>query len=427
MSRFLYRFFIERGPRKLLALILAVVLWLLVNHSLTSSKTIHNIPVRIVNVPLGKTISDLQTNGLLNKRVALTLFGNKKTLEELSTNDLEVVIDAQNRQGEWIASINKKNLISTHPAFDIHKEITRVAPASVIIRLTKLVSEKIPVFITHPMGQAPADYQFVDVWPYQLHVGVTGPEEVIKRLKAKGVRLTFDLNEIAKAQLDGLQPKQNGNKGSELSFFIPDTWKKVSIPALSETPIELDDPRAKDLRIDFVRVSLLRIKKPLPITLYFPPGQLATFNPETIRLADSDLVKQMSGSYIYNEPLYAKGVSQLFLEIVEDMMQMTVIVQPNHEKNELHWSVQFINPRQLEDRFVSMMLSDASNEEMKELQPNLREEYLRNRFRSYMSSFQLFKSDDKRLELQVVLEEQTKVVIKESCLFPHHNGCSVNK
>ncbi len=415
MITLLRKIFLENWQRKLTAVVLAVIIWFLVNQSLITSRTISNIPVRVINIAAGQTIVDLQANGILTKRHTLTLVGNKTVLDELTSNDLEIVIDAQNKKGEWIASISKRNVTSLNPEIDLNKGITRVSSSSVIIRLTRLVTEKIPIFITQPIGEAPRDYQYLDIWPYQLNMNVSGPEEVIKRLKAKGIRLTFDLNDITKTELDSLRSLPNSPQGDAVSFFVPEQWKRVNIPLLSDVPIEIDDPAAKELRIDFVRVSLLPVDSEIPVSLYFPTEKLDSYNPQTVTWGPSPLLQQRDGLILFSKPLYAKGVSQLFVRIVEQMMQINVIVDPTIENQYLNWSIEFINPRLLEDRFVSVMMADVSDTEVRELQPLVREEYLRNRFRSYMNRFQLYLSDDKRLEMHIHLKDN-KVMIEEGSL-----------
>ncbi len=81
-------------PRKLLSLLLAILIWVVANNSMTTTKIFNNIPVRVVNLPKEKTVEDLQVNGRLNRRVILTLTGNEGALNELMGRDLEVVIDA---------------------------------------------------------------------------------------------------------------------------------------------------------------------------------------------------------------------------------------------------------------------------------------------------------------------------------------------
>lgn len=405
MKTLLHNLFIKNWHRKCISVVLAVIIWLVVNHSLTTTRTITNIPVRVINIPPGKTVEGLQSSGLLSKRNTLTLIGNQKLLDELSANDFEVVIDATDKQDAWIPTINKKNLVSLNPDIDISKGISRVSHPNLTIHLTKLVTEKIPVLITQPIGEAPRDYQFLDVWPYQLHLTVSGPEEVVKKLKAKGLKLTFNLNDITKGQLDALRSNPHASKGDEVSFFVPDQWKQVNLPLISDTPLEIDDSQAKALRIDFVRCDLLPIDNPIPINLFFPPEYSSAHNPDTTVVQPNSFIKKMNGLHMITDPLYAKGVSRLFVHIVRDMLQIQVLIAPKNESASLDWSVQFINPRVLEDRYVSTLMSDVPDDELRSLQPHLREEYLRNRFRSYMNRFQFYKSDDTKLELNFELSD----------------------
>jgi hypothetical protein len=391
----LKRIFLDNWQRKGISILLAIVIWVVVNHSLTTSKTVSRIPIRIINIPPGKTIEGLHSNGLLNKRITLTLVGSKPVLDDLSSNDLEVVIDAADKPDEFIASITKKNLTSLNPDIDVSKGINRVSHASFIIRLTKLVTEKIPIIISQPIGEPPRDYQYLDVWPYQLTLTINGPESVIKRLKARGQKLTFNLNDISKAQLDSLPSRSNGADGDVVSFFVPDAWKQVNLPVISDAPIQIDDPQAKQLRIDFVRCTLIPLESPLPAALFFPPATSRDFSPETCAILPSSLVKVVNGVPMITKPLYVKGVSRLFLQVVKEMLQIVVIPSSTHA---FAWSVQFINPRVLEDRYVATLMSDVSDDELKELLPSLREEYLRNRFRSFMNRFQLYDEEDMRFD-----------------------------
>lgn len=417
----LHKLFVENWQRKGISILLSVFIWFMVNQSLITSRTISNIPVRVINIPTGKTIVDLQSNGTLTKRVTLTLVGNKTLLDELTANDLEVVIDLDHHKssGEWYSTITRRNLISLNPDINLTKGISRVSPTNVHIRLTKLVSEKIPIFITQPIGEAPKGYQFLDIWPYQLSLNVSGPEEVVKRLKAKGIRLTFDLSDITKAELDNLRAKTDTKGGDEITFYVPDSWKRVNIPLLSDTPIEIDDPKAKDLRIDFVRVSLLPIKSLVPISLYFPTEGLKHYNPKVVSLGSSPLVEKVENLDVFSKPLFAKGVTPLFVRVVEQMMQLSITVDPTKENQFLNWSVEFINPRLLEDRYVSLKMSDISDEQVRELQPLVREEYLRNRFRSYMNRFQLFITEEQRLDLKITLENNKVQIAEGDTTLPH--------
>ncbi len=402
MKTLLANLFVANWQRKTVSLILSIIIWLVVNHSLTSTKTLANIPVRVINIPQGKTVEGLQSNSKLNRKLSLTLVGNTNTLDELTSNDLEIIIDAANKPDEWIATISKKNLVSLNPEIDISKGISRVYHPSFILRMTKVVTEKIPIAITRPIGEPPRGYQFLDIWPYRLTLTVSGPEDVIKRLKLKEQKLTFNLNDISKAQLDALSSASD--KSDVVSFFVPDPWKQINIPLLSDVPIEIDDPLAKTLRIDFARCNLLPLDSPIVVTSFFPPEYSRSLNPTTLQIATNSLISCENGIYMIKTPLYAKGVDALFLQIVKEMIQIVIIATPPSQRQFLPWSIQFVNPNQLEDKYVSALMSDTSDEDIRLMRPSLREEYLRNRFRSYMNHFQLFYPDDSRFDLTAKIQ-----------------------
>ncbi len=389
-----------------------MIIWMMVSHSMTVTKVIPNIPVRVVHLPHEKTIEGMQVNGLLNKRISLTIIGQKAALDELSAKDLEVEIDAKDKGHEWIATITQKNLVSHNPQFDPIKMVSKVMPIEMIVRQSKLVTEKIPIMVTHPIGEAPKGYQYLDVWPYQLSVTVTGPEEAIKRLKNRGLKLTFNLNDITTTELDALA-SANGEHSDEISFAVPDSWKKIPLPQLSEMPIEIDDPQATALRIDFSRQDLLPIGFSIPVTVFFPPKYSHTLNPETYSLGTNPFIAKKNGMKLFNAPLYAQGVSRLFLETVKDMIQIAIIATPKSERETLLWNVQFMYPHELEDRYISKVMAE-SNDETFDVQPHLLEDYLRNRFRSYMNRFRLYTPDNHKLSLKIELLANSISVIPQN-------------
>jgi len=398
MRTLLKNLFINNWPRKCLSIILAIAIWFLVNNSLTTNKTISNVPVKIENIPPGKTVEGVQSDGFLNRRVSLTLTGNKQLLEDLNSNDIQVVFDASGQEGEWIASIGRKNIRSDNPDVNISQGISRVSQQNFIIKLTKLVTEKIPIIITQPIGEAPRGYQFLDIWPYQLFITVSGPEDQVKHLKSRGLKLTFNLNDISRTQLDELGASSTKKHSDVVSFFVPNNWKQISLPLLSTTPIEINDPDAKYLRIDFIRYEMLKLDAPVPVTLYFPPSVAGAVNPSKVSLVPNTLVENRNGIKMITDTLYAKGVSALFLDIIKNMVEIAVVVRPD-EEGCLQSSIQFINAKDLEERYIRFLKSDASDDEVRDLQPQLREAYLRNRFRNYMHRFQLYKSASEPLEI----------------------------
>ena len=238
----------------------------------------------------------------------------------------------------------------------------------------------------------------MDIWPYQLYITVSGPEEIVKSLKTRGVRLTFNLNDITKTKLDELRAISTKEHSDVVSFFVPDMMKQISLPLLSPTPIEINDPDAKFLRIDFLRYEMLKLNTPIPVNLYFPPNAVGSHSPSKVSLVPNQIVENRSGIKMITEPLYAKGVSALFLDVIKDMLEIAVIVNPDSD-NKLEWSTQFINARALEEKYLRYIKSDTVDDELEDMQPHLRENYLRNRFRNYMNRLQLYKSENEVLRL----------------------------
>lgn len=407
MISFIKRLFLNHWQRKLISLILAIIIWLVTNHSMTVSKTISGVAVRIQHLPQGKTIEGMLGSGLLNTKLSLNINGNKDCLEELTAKNLEVVIDAEGQPDQWVANISKKNIRCLNPNIDIGKAVAKVSAQELILKQTRLVSEKVPVLITQPIGEPPSGYQFLDVWPYQLSLTVNGPEELVKKLKRKGIKLTFNLSEISKSELDALQ--DNGSS-DEISFLIPQNWKKLHVPQLSHEALEIDDPQSKYLRIDFSRQEFLPTGTSLPITVFFPAKYSDTLNPDTYSISTNEYVVKKNGVKVLSVPLYSQGISRLFLETVKDMIQITAIAAPKSERDTLVWNVQFMSPQELENRYISKMLSEHGAESM-DILPHMREEYLRNRFRRYMSKFRFYTANHQKLNLKIELQANTISVV----------------
>lgn len=395
--------------RKLVALILAVIIWLIVNQTLISTRTINNVPIRIINLPPGKTLEGIQTNGHLVKKLNLTVTGNKTIIEELSSYDLEVILDAADKPDEFMGIISKKHLSSLNSEIDLSKVIKRVQYPNFIVRMTNLVTEQIPVIITKPIGEAPRGYQFLDIWPYRLLLTVQGPEDTLKRLKEKELRLTLNLNEIKKSQLDALDHDEQ----EIISFSVPNYWKQVRIPSLGDAPISIDDPKAKLLRIEFIRSRFSPLNHAIPVSLFFPIETLNKLNPDTIQLAESALLKKVHGQGVIQIPLLVNGVGPRFLNLVEKMIRIEIVVIPQAKQEILSWNLQLVNPRQLEDQYVQAFNGELVDSEILLLTPILREEYLRNRFRSYVNRLQLFKTDETKLNLSISLKKKL-ITIEET-------------
>ena len=253
MESLINNLIVYQWQRKLWALAAALVVWFFVNYTITSSKTIPSVPIRVINLPTDKTIYGLLPNGFLSKRTPLTLTGTRDVIDQLEPGDLEIIVDVSNLPSDGIVQITKKNLISLNPKINLPKHVTSVSHPEFVIKMSPILTEKIPVLINPPDGQAPPAYEFLDIWPVKLFQTVSGPQEQVLDLKNKGLELTFNLNDISREQLDSL--KGSGLYDDEVSFFVPDTWKKVEIPFSMRGMEALNDPEAKNLQINFFASS----------------------------------------------------------------------------------------------------------------------------------------------------------------------------
>jgi hypothetical protein len=394
--------------RKLVAIVSAIIIWLFVDNSITETKTIPNVPIRIVNLPPDKTVVGLLPNRLLSKRVTLTLSGTKEVIQELEPGDLEVLLDVSTADSnEWVVQINKKNLVSLNPSIDLTHHITQVAHSEFVLKLSPLVSAKIPIRVT-TIGEAPNGYEYLDVWPQKLIQTVSGSSEEIDALKTKGLELVLNLNEISKADLDNIRPGTSPKHDDEIGYAVPDKWKKVAIAFHNNAMEEINDPEAQPLRIDFLRKSFLLVSKEIPISVFYPIKYSSQINANTHPLAVNNFVKKQNDVTVFGVPVYVRDVSRLFLDIVNENLIIIIEALPKTEREVLQWSLEVVNPQELEDNYVAHLLSSSNHNNVS---VKWREAVLRKRFKDYLQRLVLYIAPDQKLHLHSILEPNSIKVI----------------
>lgn len=398
--------------RKVIAVLVAIVVWVFVNQSITETKTVTNVPVRVVNLPANKTVVGLLPNGYLSQRATLTLSGSKEVINKLEQGDMEVRIDAQTANADdWVVQLTKKNLVSLEPSLDLSQHINNVSHSEYIVKLSNLVTEKIPVIITAPTGVPPKGYEFLDLTPGQLTQTLSGPEEEIEKLKTKGLKLTFDLSKISKEELDALRKTDQNTQDDEISFIIPKKWKKVAIPFRKFAPEDLNDPDAEHLRIDFLRQNILPIKNEIPIMVFYPQKYSDSINPLTYSIAEGETVRIRNGITTFTEQTYVKDVSNLFLNIIRNNLMIVIIASPKNERTNLHWSLELIDPQELEDTYVAFVISNNKGKAAGHTPQ--REKALRKRFQEYVQKLVLYTAGGTKLNINSTLQNN-KIVVTSS-------------
>ena len=402
-------FFFENWQRKLIALFSAMVVWVLVNQSITETKILPNVAVRVVNLPSDKTIVGLLPNGYLSNRITLTLSGSKDIIHDLESSDLEVLLDGSTASADdWVIQIAKKNLVSLNPELDLRHHITTVRHPEFVIKLSQLITDKVPVYVKKPLGRAPEGYEFLDVWPEQLMQMVSGPKEEVQDLKIKGLKLTLNLGKITKEGLDKLEKEESRD---EVSFFVPAKWKLLPLPFRHNVSVEINDPEAKELRIDFLRTRLLPLERYMPVSVFYPLKYSDSINPDNQKLSESNNISITNGIAAYTAPIFVQGVSKLFLDTIRDNISIVIIAAPKNEREVLQWSVEVIDPREMEDTFVAYEIAKQESDATTDEGSRKREKILRKRFRDYMQKLTLYTEKGEKLNLISTLSDG-KIVVR---------------
>lgn len=411
MERVIRNLIFQNWQRKLVALLTAMVAWILISYSITETKTLPHVPIRVINLPPDKTIIGMLPNGTLMKRMTLTLSGSKEVVEELEPGDVEIVLDAsQSDSDEWVPKITRKNLVSLNPELDLVHNITQVSHIDHVIKLSKLLTAKIPVSVQPPEGNAPPGYAYLDIWPQTLWHTVSGPEEEVEQLKAKGLELILNLSDITLPDLNAIKSSPDNIFDDEIRFIVPNKWKMVDVPFHNYGKEEVNDPESQSLRIYFLRKQLLPLERELPLSIFFPLQTSESLNPKDVTIAAGKYVQLVNEIPLFTIPLFVKDVSRLFLSTVRNYLEIRFVATPEREHTHLEWSLILNAPRELENIYTAFLIANLTSGKDALPFPKEREEMIRKRFRNYLQNLNLYVAHDDKLRLESNIEDG-KIII----------------
>lgn len=401
--------FLQNWQRKLIAIVGAIVIWLAVNQSIIATKTFGNVPVRLIHLPADRTVDGLLPNGILSKRVILTLTGTKDVIDSLEASDLEVLVDAADLSDESTLQITKKNLVSLNPDVDLTHHVTSLSSNEFVIKLSRLITEKIPIVIGSPTGNPPEPYQFLDIWPQQLFQTVTGSEEQVRRLQEKGLVLVLDLNKVTKDDLDAIEGSYDVVRGDEIAFPVPSSWKQIDLPFLQDAEVIINDPLANDLVISFLRKELIALDVDIPVRVYYPVVYGNIINPHSHPLTHEGWLDEKNHIIQTQMPLYMSDVSRWFVDVIHNNIEITVVAGPRNIGESLPWAVEIADLRELENVFVAFLNNEPTYHTTLG-DPKKKEARLRRRFRDYVQKLRLFKEPDRPLHLDCRMQSSSITV-----------------
>jgi YbbR domain-containing protein len=157
---------------KILALVLAVILWFLVVGEERAEVGL-TIPLELVNMP-----RDLIVVNNLPQGIDIRVNGPRSLIRSLTTRDLSKSLDLSNtRAGTVTYSISSEGIRLPRGV-----AVTRIHPTQVVVVLQKQIKKMIPVR-ARVIGRPASGYEVGLVRIRPEEVEVAGPEEVIKDLE----------------------------------------------------------------------------------------------------------------------------------------------------------------------------------------------------------------------------------------------------
>jgi len=407
MISLLRKLFIENWPRKLIALLSAILIWFVVHHMLTTNKTFPNVLIRVVNIPDGMTLKGLGADGFLSKKVTLRITGSKSILEYLTSSQLEVILNAENKPQDWKVYITKDDLVLVGAPKDaLKRDITNVTHPKLELHFIPVKTAKIPITITKPSGKPPGGWQYTGIFPKKLFVTVKGSETQLKQLTQRGLHLTFDLDLIAKSALDDLLENRHDRQLRTIGFKVPNEWKKLRLPFAPYSEVDIDDPNHEILKIHFLKQELLPLGRRIAISLFYPTKTASIVNPEKISLKKTEYVIHKNGIDFLDIPLYAMNVSQLFLDVIRDQIQLTIEMDVDDSQNiKCTWALDFVNLKRMEKAYINKALVQyKAKNQTTSLQEKMLAQKFHSKFHNYIRYIALYVSPNKQFNIDIQLK-----------------------
>jgi hypothetical protein len=311
MIQTILRLVFHHWQRKLLSIVVACVLWLVVSHSMTTTRRLY-LPVRVVNLAPDLSVDGLAADGFLEKTIALQVTGAQSVLDRLGPRDLEVVVDAGGHRTPWTEQITSPSVVATDSLVDLSRAIRDVMPAELAIDIVPKVRADIPVQV-RPVGVLPDGYRLVDVWPNQLVQSLEGPEPCMEELRRDGLTLSLPISEIPVADLERLCSHV---PGAVVHWRVPESWKQITLPP-DEAEHPLTDPKAADMVLELVRGDGWILPQPVPIGILMEESQM----PEISWGRGTAL---WGGRRVVSEPIQIQGCSHRFVEAVGPYLEWLV-------------------------------------------------------------------------------------------------------
>jgi len=156
---------------KILAVILAIIMWYLVVGEERAEVGL-TVPLELINIPRDLIVVNNVTQG-----IEIRVNGPRSLVRSLATESLSKSLDLANtRAGTVTFSISSEGISLPRGI-----KITRINPTQVMVVLQKLMTKEIPVKARLIGKQAPG-YEIESIRVNQEKVEIAGPEDVVGKL-----------------------------------------------------------------------------------------------------------------------------------------------------------------------------------------------------------------------------------------------------
>ena len=159
--------------QKLLALGLALTLWIMVAGESTSEIGME-VPLEYRNVP-----ADLEITGDAANSVEVRLRGSANLIKEVSAGDVSTTVDMGNMTpGEKILPLTPQNVQAPFGT-----EVIRISPSQVRLSLEQTISKTVPVVPT-TQGEPAPGFELGKVLVSPSNVRIQGPESRLRAIES---------------------------------------------------------------------------------------------------------------------------------------------------------------------------------------------------------------------------------------------------
>ncbi len=178
-------------PRKILAILMAIALWIVVvvnNESVLRENIISNIPVIYRNVDLLEEDSELRIIEGQDQTVSVRVSGPYAALSSLRADDIQVSVDVSKFTKPGTYTFKTSDGSSDYSLRILGNQAQSInppeiaSPVSFQVVVDTIITKEIPVAVQLE-GKALSGYLYEEPVVGQEHVVVTGPESVVSRIK----------------------------------------------------------------------------------------------------------------------------------------------------------------------------------------------------------------------------------------------------